>query len=124
MDTCSLPAFDRASIDTFISAMATAPSPGCMLVTHEFKGAATRIAPDATAFTLRREHVLIEIVVGSDGQLAVKNRAIEPDPSNIRSRAQLIKRSRRWTLRLVKTPRRESLLCCLVQAPSPANRFA
>jgi hypothetical protein len=66
MDTCSLPAFDRASIDTFISAMATAPSPGCMLVTHEFKGAATRIAPDATAFALRREHVLIEIVAAFD----------------------------------------------------------
>jgi FAD/FMN-containing dehydrogenase len=62
METCSLPAFDRASIDTFVGAMARAPSPGCMLVTHEFKGAACRVAPDATAFALRRDHVLVEIV--------------------------------------------------------------
>jgi FAD/FMN-containing dehydrogenase len=62
METCSLPAFDRASIDTFVRAMARAPSPGCMLVTHEFKGAASRVAPDATAFALRRDHVLVEII--------------------------------------------------------------
>jgi FAD/FMN-containing dehydrogenase len=62
METCSLKAFDRASIDAFVDAMARAPSPGCMLVTHEFKGAACRVAPDATAFALRRDHVLVEIV--------------------------------------------------------------
>jgi hypothetical protein len=33
-----------------------------MLVTHEFKGAASRVAPDATAFALRRDHVLVEII--------------------------------------------------------------
>lgn len=66
MDTCSLPAFDRAAIDAFTAAMADAPSPGCMLVTHEFKGAASRIARDATAFALRRDHVLIEIVASFD----------------------------------------------------------
>ena len=66
MDTCSLPVFERTGIDAFIDAMATAPSPGCMLVTHEFKGAASRVAPDATAFALRRDHVLIEIIAAFD----------------------------------------------------------
>jgi FAD/FMN-containing dehydrogenase len=66
METCSLPAFNRAGIDAFIGAMAAAPSPGCMLVTHEFKGAATRVAPGATAFALRRAHVLIEIIAAFD----------------------------------------------------------
>jgi FAD/FMN-containing dehydrogenase len=62
MDTCSVPTLDRACIDAFSAAIASAPSPECALVTHEFKGAASRVAPDATAFALRRDHVLIEII--------------------------------------------------------------
>ena len=45
-----------------VEAMETAVSPGCAIVTHEFKGAATRVPQDATAFGLRRDHVLIEIL--------------------------------------------------------------
>jgi hypothetical protein len=62
METCSVPALDRASIEAFVGASTRAPSPGCVLVKHEFKGAASRVAPDKTAFTLRRDHVLIEII--------------------------------------------------------------
>jgi FAD/FMN-containing dehydrogenase len=62
METCWLPALDSGSIDIFIHAMETAVSPGCAILTHEFKGAASRVAADATAFGLRRDHVLVEML--------------------------------------------------------------
>jgi FAD/FMN-containing dehydrogenase len=62
MDTCWLPTLDAAGIDTFIHAMKTAVSPGCAIVTHDFKGAASRVAQGATAFGLRRDHVLVELL--------------------------------------------------------------
>jgi hypothetical protein len=62
METCWLPALERGSIDAFIQTMAVAVSPGCAIVTHEFKGAASRVPADATAFGLRRDHVLVEIL--------------------------------------------------------------
>jgi hypothetical protein len=67
METCWLPAFGSGSIDAFIHAMASAPSSGCAMVTHEFKGAASRVATDATAFPLRRDHVLVEIIASCPG---------------------------------------------------------
>ena len=62
METCWLPALDRQAIDVFIRAMATAASPGCAVITHEFRGAASRVPAAATAFGLRRDHVLVEIL--------------------------------------------------------------
>src|SRR5215813_1064407 len=62
METCWLPALDRGAIDVFIQAMETAVSPGCAIFTHEFKGAASRVPEGATAFGLRRNHVLVEIL--------------------------------------------------------------
>jgi hypothetical protein len=62
METCWLPALDSGSIDVFIAAMETAVSPGCAIITHEFKGAASRVPVEATAFGLRRDHVLVEIL--------------------------------------------------------------
>jgi FAD/FMN-containing dehydrogenase len=62
METCWLPKLDDDSIDTFIRAMQTAVSPGCAIFTHEFKGAASRVAEDATAFGLRRDHVVVEVL--------------------------------------------------------------
>ena len=62
METCWLPALDGSSIDILIAAMETAVSPGCAIITHEFKGAASRVPTDATAFGLRRDHVLVEIL--------------------------------------------------------------
>jgi hypothetical protein len=38
------------------------PGPGCSLITHEFRGEAARVPADATAFGMRSEHVLVEIV--------------------------------------------------------------
>src|SRR5215813_7078062 len=66
MQTCWLPAMDGGSITPFIEAMKRAISPGCALFTHEFKGAASRVPPDATAFGLRCDHVLVEILATID----------------------------------------------------------
>jgi Berberine and berberine like len=62
IETCWLPALDGRSINVFIEAMETAVSPGCAIFTHEFRGAASRVAPEATAFSLRRNHLLVEIL--------------------------------------------------------------
>ena len=62
MDTCWLPALDDRSIGAFVEAMAGSVSPGCVIVTHEFKGAAVRVPAEVTAFGFRREHVLVEII--------------------------------------------------------------
>jgi FAD/FMN-containing dehydrogenase len=61
-ETCWLDTLDDDSIDIFVRAMNNAPSPGCAIFTHEFKGAASRVAADATAFGLRRDHMLIEVL--------------------------------------------------------------
>jgi FAD/FMN-containing dehydrogenase len=62
METCWLPALDSGSIDVFVAAMEMAVSPGCAVFTHQFKGAASRVPQEATAFGLRRDHVLVEIL--------------------------------------------------------------
>ena len=58
----ALPKLDSQSIDVFIRAMASAAPPGCAIITHEFRGAASRVPAAATAFGLRRDHVLVEIL--------------------------------------------------------------
>jgi FAD/FMN-containing dehydrogenase len=62
METCWIPRLGHASIDAFITAMKAAASPGCAVITHEFKGFATRVPEEATAFGLRRKHVVVEIL--------------------------------------------------------------
>jgi hypothetical protein len=62
IETCSLPALDSRGVDAFIAAAKSAVSPGCAVFTHEFKGAAARVPEGATAFGLRRDHVLIKII--------------------------------------------------------------
>jgi FAD/FMN-containing dehydrogenase len=67
METCWLPRLDGGGIDAFIAATETAPSPGCALFTHDFKGAASRVPVETTAFGLRSDHVLVEILAACDG---------------------------------------------------------
>jgi FAD/FMN-containing dehydrogenase len=62
METCSLPALNEAAGEIIVEAMAKAVSAGCAILTHEFRGAASRVPVGATAFGLRRDHVLIEIL--------------------------------------------------------------
>src|SRR5499427_4909937 len=64
METCWLTTLDARSIDVFVRAMEMAVSSGCAIFTHEFKGAACRVPEQATAFGLRRDHILIEILAG------------------------------------------------------------
>jgi hypothetical protein len=78
METCWLPELDGRSIDGLIQAVESSVSPGCAIFTHEFKGAASRVPVDATAFRLRRDHVLVEILAtftdGPDGLAAQQHR--------------------------------------------------
>jgi FAD/FMN-containing dehydrogenase len=62
METCWLPVLDGGAIDAVINAMTTTLSSGCAVFTHEFKGAASRVPEQATAFGLRRDHVVVEIL--------------------------------------------------------------
>src|SRR5262249_20346067 len=62
METCWLPDLAAGGVDALIYAMAGAVSPGCAILTHEFKGAASRVPAGSTAFGLRRDHVLVEIL--------------------------------------------------------------
>jgi quercetin dioxygenase-like cupin family protein len=62
METCWLPALDSGSIDALIQAVKSSVSPGCAIITHEFKGAASKVPEEATAFGLRRDHVGVEIL--------------------------------------------------------------
>lgn len=71
-DNCLLPRLDADAVDILIRTMETAVSPGCAIITHEFKGAASRVPVAATAFGLRRDHVLIEIVAIFPGQSDIR----------------------------------------------------
>jgi hypothetical protein len=66
METCWIPALESGSIDIMIEAVSSAVSPGCAIITHEFKGAASRVPSGMTAFGLRRDHVLVEILAAVD----------------------------------------------------------
>ncbi len=57
-----LPELTDGAIAALIEAAIARPSPGSLLALHHFHGAAARIAPDATAFALRREHLLAEVI--------------------------------------------------------------
>jgi hypothetical protein len=62
METSWFPVLDGRAVDALINAMNTSLSPGCGAFTHEFKGAASRVPEQATAFGLRRDHVVVEIL--------------------------------------------------------------
>ena len=63
METCWLPALDSGRHRRLHSRRwRLRLSPGCAIITHEFRGAASRVPVDATAFGLRRDHVLVEIL--------------------------------------------------------------
>src|SRR5262249_17941489 len=53
METCSVPTLGSDSIESFVAAMASAPSRGCAIFTREFKGAASCVPAGSTAFGLR-----------------------------------------------------------------------
>ena len=66
MRTRSLPALPPAAIDAITRAVAARTSPYSMVNWHHLHGAATRILPEATAFGLRQEHFMLEIIAAWD----------------------------------------------------------
>jgi FAD/FMN-containing dehydrogenase len=54
------------AISVMISAMTAKTSPHASLFLHPFHGAAIRVARDATAFGVRSEHLLVEIIASWD----------------------------------------------------------
>ena len=86
METCSLPALEGANVDLLVEAMAKAVSPGCAIVSHEFRGAASRVPAEATAFGLRRDHVMIEFIASCPDR---------PDRSEERRHQQWVRDTRR-----------------------------
>jgi FAD/FMN-containing dehydrogenase len=65
-----LPRLTRDSISALIAGGDTRTSPYSVLAVHHFHGAATRVPVEATAFGLRREHFLVEVVAAWDGDTA------------------------------------------------------
>ena len=66
-----LPTLTDDAIEVLAEGATSWPSPSSLLALHHFHGAATRVAPDATAFALRREHLLAEVIA-----------AWRPDPAS------------------------------------------
>ena len=60
--TRSLPALTTEAIKIIVDAVTLRTSPLSAVNWHYFHGAATRVAPDETAFGIRSEHFMIEIV--------------------------------------------------------------
>ncbi len=54
------------TIATLIEAARVVTSPSSVIALHHFHGAAARVHPAATAFALRREHLLVEIIAAWD----------------------------------------------------------
>ena len=70
MHTRWLPELTEASISAIVAAAGRMTSPYSSMFLHHFHGAATRVHRGDTAFALRRDHLLVEIVaswVPSDG---------------------------------------------------------
>ena len=61
-----MPALVPDAIDVITRAVAGRTSPYSMVNWRHFHGAATRIPAEATAFGLRQEHFMLEIVAGWD----------------------------------------------------------
>ncbi|MFS0700954.1 FAD-binding oxidoreductase [Cellulomonas sp. 179-A 4D5 NHS] len=57
-----LPELTDDAVRTLVDAAASCPSPSSLLALHHFHGAGARVAPDATAFALRRDHLLAEVI--------------------------------------------------------------
>jgi FAD/FMN-containing dehydrogenase len=57
-----LPELTDEAITALAGAALTRSSPMSLLAVHQFHGAATRVAPEATAFALRRSHLLAEVI--------------------------------------------------------------
>jgi FAD/FMN-containing dehydrogenase len=67
IETQSLAEFSDESVEVMLHGARAATTRYSGISVHHFHGAAARVPVDATAFALRREHVLVEIVAIWDG---------------------------------------------------------
>jgi FAD/FMN-containing dehydrogenase len=81
IETRWLPDLSAEAIAAIMAAGSNATSPYSGIVLHHFHGAGTRIAADATAFGLRRRHILVEIVTAWDPGDGTRHRAWARDLS-------------------------------------------
>ena len=70
-----LPTLSDHAIQVLAEAASTWSSASSLLALHHFHGAATRVAPDATAFALRSEHLLAEVIAAWPGGDPTPHRA-------------------------------------------------
>ena len=66
IETRNLDRFSVESIAVLVAGAEQMPSPFSGIVIHDFHGKATRVSPAATAFPLRKPHLLLEIVSAWD----------------------------------------------------------
>ncbi len=66
VETRWIPALDPEAISALLAGGASRTSPFSTIILQHFRGQATQVAPDSTAFGLRREHVLVEIIASWD----------------------------------------------------------
>jgi FAD/FMN-containing dehydrogenase len=59
-----LPTLPPGAVEAMTTALARRTSPYSAVFWHHFRGAATRVPSEATAFGLRQEHFLVEIISG------------------------------------------------------------
>ncbi|MGW3888585.1 FAD-binding oxidoreductase [Micromonospora chokoriensis] len=73
--TCWLPALTDSAVDVFVDAARQVSSPFSAVALHHFHGAATRVRLADTAFGLRTDHLLTEIIaVWAPGERAEPHR--------------------------------------------------
>jgi FAD/FMN-containing dehydrogenase len=66
LETRWIPALDPETISALIAGGASRTSPFSTIILQHFRGTPTQLPPDSTAFGLRREHVLVEIIASWD----------------------------------------------------------
>jgi hypothetical protein len=62
LETRSLAELTPAVISELVAGIGAGTSPFSIIVLHHFHGAAARVSSNATAFSMRREHFLLEII--------------------------------------------------------------
>lgn len=62
MGTRNVPELTPGAIDTLIELFQARTSSGSLIYWHHFHGAASRVPPADTAFGVRRDHVMIELI--------------------------------------------------------------
>jgi hypothetical protein len=62
LETRWIPALDPETISALMAGGSNRTSPFSTIILQHFRGLPTQLPPDSTAFGLRREHVLVEII--------------------------------------------------------------